>query len=81
MLSKLNTTALLRANVLKSSIAAVQTRDFGAKRKKKVKSDPDAQTEYETVEETVEETVDVEETVQTTEPKIGTASPVKNKDI
>lgn len=56
MLSKINTLALLRANVLKCSVVAVQTRDFGAKKKqKKVKSDPDAQTEYETVEENVQQ--------------------------
>lgn len=48
MLSRLNTTALMRASLKTTSIAAVQTRDFGAKRKKKVKVDPEQPTEYET---------------------------------
>jgi len=49
MLSRLNTTAMLRANMLKASVVGVNARDFGAKKKKKAA--PEEPTEYETVDE------------------------------
>lgn len=53
MLSRLNTTALIRANMLKASVVAVNARDFGGKKKKKVV--PEEPTEYETVDEPVQQ--------------------------
>ena len=49
MLSRFNTTALIRANMLKASVVSVNARDFGGKKKKKAA--PEEPTEYETVEE------------------------------
>jgi hypothetical protein len=50
MLSRLNTTAVLRLNMRLSSVVSIEARDFGAK-KKKVKKTEEEPTDYETIDE------------------------------
>ena len=50
MLSKLNTTAMLRLNMRLSAVVSTEARDFGAK-KKKVKKTAEEPTDYETIDE------------------------------
>ena len=52
MLSRFNTPALLRMQLLKTGVVSVQGRDFGAK-KKKIKAHPEDKSDYETIDEPV----------------------------
>jgi len=53
MLSKLNTTAMLRLNMRLSAVVSTEARDFGAK-KKKVKRTSEEPSDYETIDESVQ---------------------------